>query len=164
MKHSRFVLAMLICLFAVTGCMGVARMSDFPRNAATFNFDELSKKNYDSKDAIWNERTEYEYFVNVEKTDENELFKLITFALMNSGYTISYSDIQHKVAIGERGLRLNEWQSITGIYYRATPDLFQVYFKNAITQDITGGLRENRAKEVAKLFCAIIMKCKRVPE
>lgn len=164
MKHLRFVFALVIYIFAVTGCAGVARMSDFPRTAESVNFDELSKENYDSKDAVWNQRTEYEYFVDVEKTDENELFKSITSALISSGYTVSYSDIQHQVVIGERGLRLNEWKSITGVYYRATPGLSQVFFRNAITQDITGGWRGNRAREVAKSFCTILMKCKRAPD
>lgn len=164
MKSSRLIFVMLICLLAITGCAGVARMSDFPKTADTFNFNELSKKNYDSKDTFWNEHTEYEYLADVEKTDENELFKSIIAALTSSGYTVSYSDIQHQVVIGERGLRPNEWKSITAVYYKGTSELFQVFFKNAITQDVTGGWRENRAKEVAKSLCIILMKCKKAPE
>lgn len=46
--------------------------------------------------------------------------------------------------------------SITAIYYKATGESFQMFFKNAITQDITGGWRSNRAKKVATAFCGLV--------
>jgi hypothetical protein len=160
----RFIFIVITCICCLTGCAGVARMSDFPRTAETLDFDKLAQANYESRDAIWNEQTEYEYFVEVDRTDEDELYKSITDALVGSGYAIVYSDRQRKTIIGERGLRLNEWKSITGAYYRGQEPTFQVFFKNAITQDITGGWRENRARKVATLFCANLNKCKGIPK
>jgi hypothetical protein len=164
MTHPRMLFVILICLGILTGCSGVARMSDFPRTSEILDFDKLAQANYDSKNAIWNEQTKYEYFVEVERADEDELFTSIIYALTGSGYSISYANKQDRVVIGERGLRLNEWKSITGVYFKGREELFQVFFKNAITQDITGGWRENRAKEVATVFCTSLTKCKRTPE
>ena len=164
MGHSRLLFLMVTCLCIFTGCAGVARISDFPRTSETLDFDKLAKANYESKDAIWNQQTEYEYFIEVEKTEEDELYKAITDALVNSGYKVSYSNKQNRVVIGKRGLRLNEWKSIIGVYYRGREGFFQIFIKNAITQDITGGWRENRAKKVAVLLCSRLPKCKAMPE
>jgi hypothetical protein len=163
-RHSRSILLMITCLCLLSGCAGVARTSDFSRTAETLDFDKLAQADYESKDAFWNQQTEYEYFVEVEKIEEDELYKAMTNALIKSGYEISYSNKQKKVLIGERGLRLNEWSSITGLYYRPHDDIFQVFIKNAITQDITGGWRENRAKKVAIVLCESLSKCKTVPK
>jgi len=163
-EHSRLLFLMLICLCIFTGCAGIARISEFPQTSETIDFDKLAQANYESKDAFWNLQTEYEYFVEVEKTEEDELYKAITDALVNSGYVVSYSNKQNRVIIGERGFRLNEWKSITGVYYRGRDGLFQVFFRNAITQDITGGWRQNRARKVAALLCKSLSKCKAVPE
>ena len=164
MKHSRLIVLMITCLCLLSGCAGVARTSDFPQTAEALDFDKLAQADYESKDAFWNQQTEYEYFVEVEKTEEDELYKAMTDALIESGYEIAYSNKQNRSIIGERGLRFNEWSSITGLYYRRHDDIFQIFIKNAITQDITGGWRENRAKKVAIVLCESLSKCKTTPK
>jgi len=164
LKHSRLILLLIICLCLLSGCAGVASMSGFSRTAETLDFDKLSQANYESKEGIWNIQTEYEYFVEVEKMEEDALFKAMMEALIESGYELSYVNKPNRTIIGERGLRLNEWNSITGLYYRRLDDVFQIFFKNAITQDITGGWRENRAKKVAKVLCISLSKCKTIPK
>jgi len=164
LKHSRVILLLLISLSLLSGCAGVASMSDFSRTAETLDFDKLSKMNYESKEGIWNIQTEYEYFVEVEKIEEDALYKAMMEALIESGYELSYVNKPNRTIIGKRGLRLNEWSSITGLYYRRLDDVFQIFFKNAVTQDITGGWRENRAKNVAIVLCASLSKCKTPPK
>jgi hypothetical protein len=164
MRYSGLGVLITICLFLCASCAGVAKMSAFSQTAETFDFDKLAQQNYESKDAMWNQQTEYEYFIEIERITEDELFKQIIDALVKSGYDISYENKQNRAIIGERGLRLNEWNSIIGVYYKQREDFFQVFIKNAITQDITGGWRENRAKKVAMVLCANLSKCKTKPE
>lgn len=46
----------------------------------------------------------------------------------------------------------NEWSSITAVYYKIQADKIQVYLNTKITQDITGGWRENRASKIGRLI------------
>jgi hypothetical protein len=139
-------------------------MSDFPQTAETLDFDTLAKATYESRDAIWNQQTEYEYFLELVKVEEDELCNSIIDSLVQSGYELSYSDKKKGAIIGERGLRLNEWNSITGVYYKRGEGFYQVFIKNAVTQDITGGWRENRAKKVAIVLCTVLPKCRTTPK
>lgn len=50
---------------------------------------------------------------------------------------------------GERGLRLNEWASVVGVYSRRTGDALDVKVVVRITQDFTGTLPEKFAENVA---------------
>ncbi len=49
-------------------------------------------------------------------------------------------------------MRANEWNSITGVYYHIENAKIQVYLTTKITQDVTGGWRENRAKKIGVLI------------
>jgi len=164
MTELRFSALIVVCICLLSSCAGVAKISDFPKTAEPFDFDKLAQVAYDPQDGIWNKRAEYEYFIEVTKVEEDELYNSIIGSLLKSGYEISYSDKQNKAIIGERGLRLNEWNSITGVYYKQRDGEYQVFIKNAITQDITGGWRENRAKEVAIALCTKLSKCKSIPK
>ena len=46
----------------------------------------------------------------------------------------------------------NEWSSITAVFYKIQKSKIQVYLKTKISQDITGGWRENRAMKVGQLI------------
>lgn len=157
--YRNLILIILVSPLLIS-CAGVARMSEFPKSNEMLNFEEISMQNYDYDGKAWNQKTQYEYYIEVQSTDENVLFEAISKALTLNGYIVKYSDKSKKTIIGKRGLRMNEWSSITGIYYKAEGDKFQVFFKNAITQDITGGWKENRAKEVAETLCSDLMQCK----
>ena len=143
----------------MTGCVSVARVSDFARTTEGLNFQQLSQRDYDQKDALWNEKTGYEYFIEVEKIQESDLVNGATRALKELGYNIQYSEGEHRVIIGERGLRANEWRSVAGVYYRPKEAGFQIYIRNKITQDITGGWRDNRAKKIAQAICEELKSC-----
>ena len=160
MARLRLLLIVTICFCICSGCASVARISDFQKTSEALDFNKLAQANYESQSGLWNLQTEYEYFVEVLNTEEDELFKAINEALINSGYEITFSNKKDRTIIGERGLRLNEWYSITGIYYRNHTGLFQVFFKNAITQDITGGWRENRARKLRRFSAQVFQNVK----
>lgn len=67
---------------------------------------------------------------------------------------------QNKI-IGKRGLRANEWNSITAVYYKSDRNRLQLYVNTKITQDITGGWHENRAKKVGELIHIKLIKLKK---
>ena len=151
----------IIISTVLVSCAGVARISDFPKSYQAIDFEDIAKQNYEYDGSTWNQKTEYEYYLEVQSTDEGTLFSALSEALKRNGYKISSSDIKARTIIGERGLRMNEWNSITGIYYTINKDVFQVFIKNAITQDITGGWRENRAKKIANVLCTELIQCKK---
>jgi len=151
-----------VSLLSVTACLSVASIDDFPKTANAIDFDRLSKQSFDSDQSFWTFRSEYEHFVGVEKVTEDKLVSAITKALQAHGYGVSHTSLE-KVkgsVIGERGLRSNEWASIVAAYYRINEKNAQVYFRNKITQDITGGARKNGAREVAGSFCTFVL-CER---
>lgn len=55
-------------------------------------------------------------------------------------------------------MHANEWNSITGVYYKVdlNKQKLQVYINTKITQDITGGWSENRAKKVGLIIETMI--------
>jgi len=137
----------------------VARVSDFSKTANGLDFESLAGRDYDGKDAVWNQKTGYEYFIKLERLTEDELVDGITRALKQLRYDIRYSDKQGRTIIGERGLRANEWSSVVGAYYRQTGESYYVYIRNVITQDVTGGWRDNRAQKIAQAICADLKTC-----
>jgi hypothetical protein len=151
----------LVFLFSLLGCISTARVSDFSKSSNVYDFDALSNINYESEGKFWNLQTKYEYFIEIDNVTEEVLFSTIQEALTRLGYKISYKDRQQQTIIGERGLQLNEWNSINGVYYNYRNGTFRVYIKNAITQDIIGGWRENRARRVAQVLCSELITCKK---
>ena len=81
MKTIRTFLQWPLLAALITGCVSVARVSDFSRTADGLDFGELARRDYDSKDAIWNQKTGYEYFIEAGKIDDDELVKGITSAV-----------------------------------------------------------------------------------
>ena len=85
-------------------------------------------------------------------------------ALKRTRYEAVRSDKPARTVIAQRSITMAEWSSVAGAYYQASGNGFQVYLKNAITQDITGSWRENRAKVIADTLCTEVMACKvRIP-
>ena len=98
-------------------------------------------------------KTSNEYYFEKENNlEEATLIEIIKNGLRSYNYSIAVSNIENKCVIGKRGMKANEWSSITGVYYRIQPNKIQVYLNTKITQDITGGWRENRAMKVGQLI------------
>jgi hypothetical protein len=148
MRH--FFLA-TISIFLLQGCLSVARISDFPTTSSNINFDNYSKEKSEKKDPFWTLETSTEYYIETQKLINNDvLINLISQSLKDNGYVIFVSDKNNNYVIGKRGLRANEWNTRTGVYYRndISKNKTQIYINSRITQDITGGWKDNRAKKV----------------
>ena len=140
---------MLIVL--MPGCISIARISDFPKNANAIDFDKYSAEYTEKKQPFWTVETSNEFYFETNRTiSDLNLIQLISESLMEQGYRIYSTDIDNKYIIGKRGLRANEWNTKTGVYYKINTEKkkTQIYINSRITQDITGGWKENRAKKV----------------
>jgi hypothetical protein len=76
-----------------------------------------------------------------------------------AGFKIKRNDPSEKVIIAKRGLKLNEWNSVAGIYYKLNTNSTDIYIKAEITQDITGGWTDHRAKTIGDLVCDYFKDC-----
>lgn len=150
----------LLMVITASGCTSVARVSNFENNSSQIDFSELAKTHDSSSDAIWNWKGKNEYFIYVQNMDRSELSSLLKKSVESSGYTIVKSSEDGSAIIGEKGIRLNEWGSVVGVYSSLKEDEFQVYIKVEITQDITGGWMENRAKRLGMHICSQINFCR----
>ena len=134
-----------------TSCLSVAKISSFSETSDGINFDYVSSKQLDKNESAWTSKTSNEYYFETNKViEKNILFDSMIESLKNEGYTIKSAKRDNNCVIGERGLRANEWKSIIGIYFKNDyiRNKTQVYLLCKITQDITGGWKENRAKKV----------------
>lgn len=139
-------------MFCIVGCASVAKIERFPQSSTKIEFDRLEKEKMVDDEGIWNLRTDYECFLIVNNSI-SDVEKQAERALLQAGYSIRIKNASEMMIVGKRGLRANEWNSITGIYYKPKNDTTLIYVKNEITQDITGGWKDNRAKEIGKLLC-----------
>ena len=149
------ILALFIFLTTLNSCLSVAKMTDFPNSSANINFDKYSTELNKKKDPFWTLNTSNEYYIerNVLMT-EMDLTNLIQYALKKMGYKIYTIDINNDYVFGKRGMYANEWSSITGVYYKIdiSNKKLHVYINTKITQDFTGGWRENRAQKVGQII------------
>ena len=159
MKRTCFSLLSLLALALVSGCVSEARLSDFQKTSNGIDFDALAKRDYDSKSAVWTEKGGYEYYIEAQNVSENDLVNGIIEALKELHYVIKSSNTGDDTIIARRGFEVNEWASVAGIYYHSKGDRYQIYIQNKITQDFTGGWRDNRAKKIANAICAKLNGC-----
>ena len=76
----------IICLSTMLiSCAGVARMSEFPKSYENLDFEEISKHNYEYDGKAWNQKTQYEYYLEIPLTDEDVLFNALSKAFSTSG-------------------------------------------------------------------------------
>lgn len=138
----------VLTLFVLIGC-SVAKISEFPKSVAEIDFDNLSKINEESS-PFWTSKTSSEYYLELPKTTDSLLYKAILGSFASNGYQKNYLNLANRFFLAERGIRANEWSTLTCVYYKFNYNNTQIYVKSQITQDITGGWRENRAKKVAE--------------
>lgn len=134
----------------LTGCISVARMSDFPQSARDINFDHYSKL-YNSVEAqSWDFESSNEYYLETrKKIDEEKLHSLVIQTFADNSYELKRYVAVERFFAGLRGLSLNEWTTIVYLYYNYKADsTLQIYIDSKYTQDFTGDIRENRAKKI----------------
>jgi hypothetical protein len=147
------IITTLFITCILTGCVSMAKLSDFSQTSNSIDFDKLSKEFKLTKTPFWTLKTSNEYYFEKDThIEEAKLIETIKNGLRSYNYSIPVSNLENKCIIGQRGMVANEWNSITAIYYRLQPNKIQVYLNTKISQDITGGWRENRAMKVGKLI------------
>jgi len=138
-------------------CVGTAKLSDFPKSAADIDFTRYSAEINNNKTPFWTLETSAEYYIEKAKVvADTTLLSVIEKALGEKGYKIKSASLENKAVVGKRGLRFNEWSSVTGVYFKILNDKTQIYISTHITQDATGGARNNLAKKVGLLIEAAL--------
>jgi len=153
--NMRQILIAFTLVIILQGCLSTARVSDFPTTSSNIDFDKYSKEQSEKKEPFWTLETSNEYYFEKQKLiQDDDLIKFISQALMNDGYKIFIADKSNNYVIGKRGLRANEWNTRTGVYYKidTVKNKTQIYISSRITQDITGGWKSNRAKKVGLIL------------
>lgn len=148
---NRVLLITILSIFFVS-CISTARVSDFPQKANAIDFGKYSKEFTAGRTGLWTSNTSNEYYFEKEIDITEDLLLLnIEKALNANAYSVNYKSKDDKCLIAKRGMKANEWNSVTGVYYRLenSDKLVKIYIRTKITQDITGGWRENRAMKVA---------------
>ncbi|WP_148300753.1 hypothetical protein [Shewanella marina] len=148
----------LVVLFLV-GCATTASISNLPISADQVDFNTLASRDLDPNLPIWNLKGMSEYITYTSKIEEEKLYDFLKQANQKQGFKNIYENFETRSIRGSRGMRMNEWNSVSGIYYRELDDRFQIYVRVDITQDITGGWKENRAEKIIKSLCNISKIC-----
>ncbi len=158
------LIALVLIAAGVTGCVSTASVATFSKTNSTINFDEISKRDLNGDGSTWTFKGYTEYFVAIRSENEKSLMTLLTKAIENKGYSIKYSSEEGKAIIGERGLSLNEWGAVVGVYFKPRKDQYWVYVRVDVTQDITGGLNQNHAAAVISEICRLSRSCEMVQQ
>lgn len=157
MKNILLALVPAICIL-VQSCVSTASLSNYPLSPQSIDFEKIARSEKKEIDPKWNKKTGFEYYLTAQPVSNEELTGIITRVLKDEQYKIKYTD--NGVLLAERGLRANEWKSVTGIYFRNADSLLQVYVRSHITQDVTGGWREDRAEIIGKRICTLLGGCR----
>lgn len=153
-------LIVLLMVITASGCTSVARVSNFESSSSKIDFAGLAKTHDSSSGAIWSWKCKNEYFIYVQNMAMSQLSSLLKKSVGSSGYSIVKSSEDGSAIIAEKGITLNEWGSVVGVYSSLKEGEFQIYIKVEITQDITGGWVENRAKRLGMHICSQTNLCR----
>jgi hypothetical protein len=154
----KFVI-LLFLITTISSCLSVAKISDFPKTSTVIDFNKYSSEYHELKAPYWTSENASEYYFERDTIITNkELTDYIKTALISLGYTITSNDYEDDYIRGSRNISRMEWGAITAVYYKLDyeKNKLQVYILTEITQDITGGNRENRAKTVGKIIEKLI--------
>ena len=145
----------LIAAVLLGACTSVANLKDLPPSSAEIDFDDVSIRSNDDDDTSWNTKGSADYLALVESESTEQLIALIGEALQDNGYTLLKTDRSNGVVFAERGMRVNEYESVAGVYFETASGAFAVYARVDITQGITGGWKENRARQILDRLCEL---------
>jgi hypothetical protein len=139
----------------ITQSCSVAKFSSMPKTATDINFAKYESELRNTKEPFWTSKTSNEYFIEINKIcKEQDILQSIGNAYSANNYGFSKFNKQDKAVFAERGMRMNEWKSIAGIYYQIDElaKKTRIYILVKITQDVTGGWKENRAKKLGLII------------
>jgi hypothetical protein len=138
----------------IVSCTSIAKISDLPVNSEKINFSKIALMKKTKKDKAWNSKKEYEYYIHTSINSPEKVMTSVLKGLQLEGYAVNKQSLQNGVVLAERGLRANEWNSVAGIYFTVTEKETHIYIRCRITQDITGGWRNDRAKVIGVAICS----------
>jgi hypothetical protein len=152
------LILILIILTSMTSCLSTVKFSAFPKSSTEVDFNKYSEF-YDLESVYWTSENANEYYFERDTLiSAKELTGYIKVSLLALGYSITSDDYTDDYIRGSRELTAKEWGTVTAVYYKLDYDKnkIQVYILTQITQDITGGQAENRAKTVGKAIEKLI--------
>ena len=137
-----------ILAFFFISCLHKVSIHNFPQSKSQINYEKVkSEQNFRNMDLRFGSKQEF-YFSGTFNNSEEYLINLIKEVVKNEGFKIKKSDIQQDFLIFEKGLSLEAWKSIIGIYYNIneSTNSLEVYLLYQMTQDITGSFDVNFAE------------------
>jgi hypothetical protein len=149
-----FFLSLYVLILMLQSC-SVAKFSSMPKTAADINFVKYESELQNTKEPFWTSKTSNEYFIEINKIcKEQDILQSIGNAYSANNYGFSKFNKEDKAVFAERGMRMNEWKSIAGVYYLIDEiaKKTRIYILVKITQDVTGGWKENRAKKLGQII------------
>ena len=148
-----------LAIILIQSCSSTARLTDFPKTAKEYDFDKIANSKKTQEDKSWNKKSGYEYYLQTNSKDDSVIIQAIDRAMRSEGFVIRLIDNTNGAVLGERGLQANEWKSVVGVYYQKNDDGFELYVRCKITQDVTGGWREDRAQKIGEKICSFLKTC-----
>ena len=151
----RYVLLIMTTLtLLLSSCLSTARLSDLPKTADDINFDTYAKKrDIQNDNSIWTFKTQNEYYLETSAPITQEtLIKMIRQALMIRKYSLNTINVEDTRITASHGMSGNEWSYVTGVYFKRTPEKTRIYIRTKITQDITGGLKNNLSEKLGMII------------
>ena len=157
--NNRITLSLLFFAILFQGCLSTASLTDFPQSSKSYDFNKIADSEKTEKDKGWNSKTGFEYYMKTNVADDSIITQAITGAMKSEGFQIKFIDKNNGAILGKRGMRANEWNSVAGVYYAKFNEGYEIYVNCKITQDITGGWLEDRAKKIGDKICELLKNC-----
>jgi len=135
-------------------CLSTAKLSDLPKTADDINFDAYAKGITQNAKGIWTFKTSTEYYLetSIPMTRET-LVKIIKQALYTRNYKVNpFVTAADNRITASHGMSVNEWSYVTGVYFKISPEKAQIYIRTKITQDITGGVKNNLSEKLGMII------------
>jgi len=129
----------LLIILLLSGCASVARIGDLPKTFESINYEGVEKSEYGY----------FEHIFKLENIEDDHFYSAVKSGLTSNGFNIVNIDEDNRLLTAKRGLRLNEWGSVVGIYSRRTDDDLEIKVIVKITQDITGTFPQSYAENIA---------------
>ena len=95
MRFIRNLLCSSLIFLNIVSCAAVAQMSDFPKSYQTLDFEDIASHDYEYDGSVWNQKTEYEYYVEASNVTEDELFIALSEASINCCYSYHILCLSH---------------------------------------------------------------------
>ena len=94
---------------------------------------------------------------------QNPLVKLIGLYSVDENPDVTLVELiisgENGATLAERGMQENECKSVIGVYFKANNSGFDIYVRCTISQDFTGGWRDDRAEKIGKRICLKLGNC-----